>query len=98
MAQIEVSVLRYCQLAEKLELVLTSIRARHWVSLGAWVTLLLLGVDPFWQAIIQYNGKLVSTGHNDSSILTSRQLSVGDWNHESPADPEVDYHGYDNGG
>ncbi|KAI3332797.1 hypothetical protein F4824DRAFT_491364 [Ustulina deusta] len=72
------------------------LRSRHWVSLGAWVTLLLLGVDPFWQAIIQYNGKLVSTGHNDSSILTSRQLSVGDWHQESPADPEVDYHGHDN--
>ncbi|KAF2964038.1 hypothetical protein GQX73_g9532 [Xylaria multiplex] len=67
------------------------LRSRHWASLGAWVTLLLLGVDPFWQAVIQYDGKLVLTGNNDSSILTSRQLSVGDWYYQSTV--IADYHG-----
>ncbi|KAI0970343.1 hypothetical protein F4678DRAFT_473222 [Xylaria arbuscula] len=70
------------------------LKSRHWASLGAWVTLLLLGVDPFWQAVIQYSGKLVPIEHDDSSILTSRQLNVGDWYGDDAV--TLDYHGYDN--
>ncbi|KAI1752768.1 hypothetical protein F4782DRAFT_546401 [Xylaria castorea] len=70
------------------------LKSRHWASLGAWVTLLLLGVDPFWQAVIQYDGKLVSTGFDDSSILTSQKLNVGDWHYENGAEV-VDYYGSD---
>ncbi|KAI0465541.1 hypothetical protein F4859DRAFT_500519 [Xylaria cf. heliscus] len=68
------------------------LKSRHWASLGAWVTLLLLGVDPFWQAVIQYEGKLVSTGYSDSLILTSKKFDVGDWYYENTV--QVDGNGY----
>ncbi|KAI1739189.1 hypothetical protein F4680DRAFT_150149 [Xylaria scruposa] len=67
------------------------LKSRYWASLGAWVTLLLLGVDPFWQAVIQYDGKLVSTEYGDSMITTSEKLNIGDWYHNSTA--YEDYHG-----
>jgi hypothetical protein len=72
---------------------LTVIWVRHWASLGAWVTLLLLAVDPFWQAVIQYSGQLVRIEHGAPSILTSRQINVGDWYKENTL--TVDYHGHD---
>ncbi|KAJ3580300.1 hypothetical protein NPX13_g261 [Xylaria arbuscula] len=70
------------------------LKSRHWASLGAWVTLLLLGVDPFWQAVLQYSGKLVLVEHDNSSILTSQRLNVGDWYGGDAL--TLDYHGYSN--
>ncbi|KAI0545787.1 hypothetical protein F4679DRAFT_575870 [Xylaria curta] len=67
------------------------LKSRYWASVGAWVTLLLLGVDPFWQAVIQYDGKLVPTNDANSLITTSKKLDIGDWYYDNSV--SVDYHG-----
>ncbi|KAK7987709.1 hypothetical protein PG989_008024 [Apiospora arundinis] len=57
---------------------LCRIRARHWVSTGAFVTLLMLGFEPFMQALIYYEGRLVHTQpQNAPSIGVSSRLDIG---------------------
>ncbi|KAK8081066.1 D-arabinitol 2-dehydrogenase [Apiospora hydei] len=54
------------------------LKARHWVSLGALITLALVAIDPFLQAIISYEGKLAlahSTGV--SSLSCALELDIG---------------------
>ncbi|KAK8872876.1 hypothetical protein PGQ11_003390 [Apiospora arundinis] len=57
---------------------LCHIRVRHWVSIGAFVTLLMLGFEPFMQALIYYEGRLVNTQpQNAPSIGVSSRLDIG---------------------
>ncbi|KAI0196442.1 hypothetical protein F4808DRAFT_439688 [Astrocystis sublimbata] len=51
---------------------LMKLRVRHWTLLGPFVTILLLGFEPFFQAIIYYDG-WAATPH-DSQVPT---ISVG---------------------
>ncbi|KAK8123125.1 hypothetical protein PG984_011795 [Apiospora sp. TS-2023a] len=56
------------------------LRARHWAAIGALVTLLMLGFEPFMQAIIYYEGRLITTALSPTaapSIGTSPRLDAG---------------------
>ncbi|KAK8043423.1 hypothetical protein PG993_005853 [Apiospora rasikravindrae] len=58
---------------------LCHLRIRHWVNIGACVTLLMLGFEPFMQALIYYEGQLVTTTQPPTapSIGASQRLDVG---------------------
>ncbi|KAK8019421.1 hypothetical protein PG990_004559 [Apiospora arundinis] len=57
---------------------LCHLRVRHWASIGAFVTILMLGFEPFMQALIYYEGQLVkSEPQNVPSIGFSSRLDIG---------------------
>ncbi|ORY56417.1 uncharacterized protein BCR38DRAFT_528586 [Pseudomassariella vexata] len=60
------------------------LKSCHWASLGAWVTLTLLAVDPFLQAVIMYEGQLdsVSVSAAETGISRASKLDFGDWYYE----------------
>lgn len=51
----------------------------HWASLGAWVTILLLAVDPFMQAVITYPGQLDTVPNTKPSLVRASRLDMGNW-------------------
>ncbi|KAK7926630.1 hypothetical protein PG985_003628 [Apiospora marii] len=54
------------------------LKARHWVSFGALATVALVGVDPFLQAVINYEGQLASEGTTDvASLGRASHLDIG---------------------
>ncbi|KAK1498382.1 hypothetical protein CCUS01_12860 [Colletotrichum cuscutae] len=55
------------------------IKHRHWVSLGALATVVLLGFEPFLQAVVEFYEKEVDSSEVDAvaSIGTTRRLDVG---------------------
>ncbi|KAK7915197.1 hypothetical protein PG985_012900 [Apiospora marii] len=62
------------------------LRARHWVTIGALVTLLILGFEPFMQAVIYTEGKIITTQPQTApSIGTSHRLDVGSTKRIKPA-------------
>ncbi|KAK6865997.1 hypothetical protein PG995_002525 [Apiospora arundinis] len=57
---------------------LCHLRVRHWASIGAFVTILMLGFEPFMQALIYYEGQLVKIEpQNVPSIGFSSRLDIG---------------------
>ncbi|OTB13914.1 hypothetical protein K445DRAFT_24062 [Daldinia sp. EC12] len=58
------------------------LESRYWASLGAWVTLLLLILDPCVQSLITYKGQIDIMGQNDSRIPKATRLDVGQWSRE----------------
>ncbi|KAI1478382.1 hypothetical protein F4774DRAFT_426679 [Daldinia eschscholtzii] len=61
------------------------LESRYWASLGAWVTLLLLILDPCVQSLITYKGQVDITGQNNSRIVKATRLDVGKWSRETMA-------------
>ncbi|KAK6827316.1 hypothetical protein PG987_010657 [Apiospora arundinis] len=57
------------------------LKARHWVSFGALVTVALVGVDPFLQAIINHEGQLApgasANRTNDAFYIMAAGLNTG---------------------
>ncbi|KAK1726934.1 hypothetical protein CaCOL14_006521 [Colletotrichum acutatum] len=55
------------------------IKHRHWVSLGALVTVVLLGFEPFLQAVVEFYEKEVDSSEVGivASIGTAKRLDVG---------------------
>ncbi|UQC78488.1 uncharacterized protein CLUP02_03965 [Colletotrichum lupini] len=55
------------------------IKRRHWVSLGALATVVLLGFEPFVQAVVEFYEKEVDSSEVDAiaSIGTTKKLDVG---------------------
>ncbi|KAK7957804.1 hypothetical protein PG988_012652, partial [Apiospora saccharicola] len=54
------------------------LKARHWVSFGALVTIALIAADPFLQAIINYEGRLVSENGTDAAqFALASHLNIG---------------------
>ncbi|KAI1411330.1 hypothetical protein F5Y13DRAFT_200940 [Hypoxylon sp. FL1857] len=66
-------------------------RSWHWASLGAWVTLALLAMDPFLQAVILYEGRNDTSSISDSRIPKARGLDVGEWSKQTTI--TTDYYG-----
>ncbi|KAI0117008.1 hypothetical protein F4814DRAFT_439538 [Daldinia grandis] len=60
-----------------------ALRSRYWASLGAWVILLLLVLDPCIQSLIIYKGQIDTTGQNNSSIARATRLDIGEWSYEN---------------
>ncbi|KAH8900290.1 hypothetical protein GQ53DRAFT_741222 [Thozetella sp. PMI_491] len=53
------------------------LKSLHWPALGAWVMLLMLGFDPFLQAVIDYDGDLVVRQGSNSTLGRSGAISFG---------------------
>ncbi|KAI1074380.1 hypothetical protein F5B20DRAFT_596088 [Whalleya microplaca] len=66
------------------------LKSRYWLSLGAWVTLALLAMDPVLQSVITYDGRLDTTGKSDSTIARATGLDIGDWTPENTIIDSVD--------
>lgn len=62
------------------------------MSIGAFVTIALLAVDPFLQSVIDYPGRLVFTDLHNATIGVATGLDVGDWwfTGQTYGDPETD--------
>ncbi|KAK7996496.1 N4-(beta-N-acetylglucosaminyl)-L-asparaginase [Apiospora arundinis] len=58
--------------------VLSEAKCSHWVSFGALATVALVGVDPFLQAIINYEGQLALGDSTDVAIYgRASRLDIG---------------------
>lgn len=49
------------------------------MSIGAFVTVALLAIDPFLQSVIVYSGKVVSTDLHNATIGVATGFDIGDW-------------------
>ncbi|KAI0111055.1 hypothetical protein F4776DRAFT_360289 [Hypoxylon sp. NC0597] len=67
------------------------LRSWHWASLGAWVTLALLAIDPFMQAVLLYDGQKDVVGLSDSRIPRATGMDVGEWSKETTL--QLQYYG-----
>ncbi|KAK8052342.1 hypothetical protein PG993_003727 [Apiospora rasikravindrae] len=68
------------------------LKARHWVSFGALTTVALVAVDPFLQAIINYEGQLALENNTDVAFIgRASHLDIGTQEFFSVISPA--YHG-----
>ncbi|KAK8009969.1 hypothetical protein PG990_008934 [Apiospora arundinis] len=69
------------------------LKARRFVSFGALATIALIAVDPFLQAIINYEGQLDSENSTNTAFLSrASHLDIGSMTAAIFANSFVDYH------